>query len=121
MNRRLLTGFSLVGVVVALLWGRGLFRQAASHAESVTIRDKTGIDITVDGDEKEVNTILLYLGYPDTTSKHWKRLSKDVGLEIREDAHYTCLRARLFVRDEGRWVAVGIDGPEDIQSLVLAR
>lgn len=57
---------------------------------------------------------------PNTTGPNWKPLSKDVGLELRDDAYYG-RRARLFVRVDGVWESVGIDSPSDIALIVPAR
>jgi hypothetical protein len=57
---------------------------------------------------------------PDTASSAWKRLSADVGLMLRYDERLGT-RGRLFVRIDGMWEMVGIDGPEDLHNLVMIR
>ena len=57
---------------------------------------------------------------PDTSSPNWKFLSEDVGIMIRNDDRLG-LRARLFVRRNGVWLPVAIDGPADSRGPIPLR
>ncbi|MGH7730334.1 MAG: hypothetical protein ACRENJ_03700 [Candidatus Eiseniibacteriota bacterium] len=116
MSRRLVIALSLVGVVAVLMWAYG----AVGPMESLAAPDKLPDRVMA-----ELDSIgALILGdpgtWPNTSSKDWKPLSKDVGLMVRRDDRFG-LRGRLFVRVEGRWVPVAIDGPGEIAGIVLAR
>lgn len=117
MRRRLVTVLALVGVAAVLMWGRGPFRQAESHAAPVKLSDLVFVGPQVEPFRRRLVREGLM---PDTKSKDWKQLSKDVGLMVLEDPYYG-LRARLFVREGVGWQPVGVDGPEDIARIVAAR
>ena len=57
---------------------------------------------------------------PDTASPDWKPLSRDMGLMLRYDERLG-LRGRLYVRTDGVWSPVAIDGPEDLHDFVTVR
>ena len=57
---------------------------------------------------------------PDTTSPNWKFLSNDVGVMLRHDDR-PGLRGRLYVRVEGAWQPVAIDGLADLSRAVPVR
>lgn len=54
---------------------------------------------------------------PDTTSPNWKSLSDDVGVLLRHDDRLG-LRGRLFVRSEGVWWPVALDGAADLTGAI---
>jgi hypothetical protein len=57
---------------------------------------------------------------PDTSSPHWKSISDDLGVWIREDERLG-LRGRLYVRVDGLWWPVATDGPADLSSATPLR
>ena len=54
---------------------------------------------------------------PDTSSPNWKELSGDLGVMIRDDERLG-FRGRLYVRVDGLWYPVAIDGPADVHPAV---
>lgn len=107
MKRRLWAGFSIVAAVATLLV---LAREAPRRSDALAAPVSPGQRIS----------IVLPGFLPDTTGTRWKRLSRDVGLQLSDDGRYG-MRARLFVRVDGRWMPVGIDGPSEIVQFVPAR
>ena len=107
MERRLWVEFSIVAAMATLLLAARVVPQR-SEALAAPVSPRQPIRIVLPG-----------FG-PDTSGPNWKPLSRDVGLELRDDAFYG-RRARLFVRVDGRWESVGIDSPSDIAQFVPAR
>ncbi|HKQ59488.1 MAG TPA: hypothetical protein VJY35_16610 [Candidatus Eisenbacteria bacterium] len=62
----------------------------------------------------------MLFGQPDTRSPNWKQLSKDAGLMVTQKGR-AGLRGQLYVKVDGRWRAVALDGPEGFGGFVLAR
>jgi len=48
-----------------------------------------------------------------TASPHWRGISDDVGMLLREDDHFG-LRARLYVKVNGQWRPVATDGAAEL-------
>ncbi len=59
---------------------------------------------------------------PDVESSDWKVISQDFGLRLREDSEGV-LRGRLYVRRDGTWSPVAVDGLVEVapQDLLLQR
>lgn len=56
---------------------------------------------------------------PDTSSPGWKRISDEAGIMLRQDPRLG-LRGRLYVRIDGKWQPVALDGPGDIAGVLPA-
>jgi len=107
MERRLWVEFSIVAAMAALLLAARVVPQR-SEALAAPVSPRRPITFVLPG------------LWPDTTGTRWKHLSRDVGLQLTDDGRYG-MRARLFVRVDGRWQPVGIDNPSDIAQFVSAR
>jgi len=110
MKNRLVIGLMTAGVGAAIALATGvLLKDDARAGESVIA---TG---------ERIGSLRKVAGpQPDTSSPHWKALSDDVGVMIRDDERLG-LRGRLYVRVEGVWLPVGTDGPGDILHTVPVR
>ena len=97
MKRRLVLGLVAVGLVVAGF--------ALAHAQNAL----GGKKVVVNG---------AYLGpQPDTSAPEWKPLSDDLGVWITDSERFG-LQARLFVRVEGQWVPVAVDGTRELHGVM---
>jgi hypothetical protein len=108
MKRRLLIALVTAGVgaVIALMASALLDRGAAALAQVPA--GNAGASSRVVGPQ------------PDTSSSHWKQLSDDVGVMLRDDDRLG-LRGRFYVRTAGVWTPVAIDGPGDTSGVVPVR
>jgi len=57
---------------------------------------------------------------PVNESPNWRQLSKDLGVLLREDPHLGT-RGTLFVRIDGVWKPVAIDGTDDLAGMIPAQ
>lgn len=96
--------------------GGGPVRNADSLAAS---RNDPTRPVYVPGNRPHAREDVKRLIQPNTKSPDWKQLSKDVGLELTRDERFG-LRGRLFVRIDGAWYPVLIDGPSDVAGIVPA-
>src|SRR5262245_16998788 len=71
------------------------------------------------GKSGQVRSIQNAVPQPDTSSPNWKPISDDLGIWIGTSDRLG-VRGRLFVRHDGMWMPVAIDGAADIQGLFPA-
>jgi hypothetical protein len=57
---------------------------------------------------------------PDTSSPRWKAISEDVGILTRDDDRLG-LRGRMYVKVNGAWRSVAMDGPADAVTVIPTR
>ena len=57
---------------------------------------------------------------PVTESPNWRQLSKDLGVLLRQDSKLGT-RGTLFVRIDGVWKPVAIDGSDDLAGMIPAQ
>lgn len=114
MTPRLWVEFAIVGALATLLLVAGGFPRRPEVSAAPADPNQRRLIEAMD------NLQSVFPFMPDTSGRNWKRLSPDVALKLNDDGHYG-LRARLFVRVDGRWVSVGIDSPSDIAQFVPAR
>ena len=95
MKRRLILGLAAIGLVLAGF--------ALAHAQNAFKRPEAAD-----------------FPQPDTSAPQWKPVSDDLGVWLSTSEHFG-LQARLYVRVDGVWVPVAVDGTRELHGVMPVR